>query len=63
MDIAAMSMELSSARLQQSAGISVVKKAMSSQEAEAAGLMKMMDASATGHVPSDGVGQIVDVSA
>ncbi|MEY8356413.1 YjfB family protein [Lachnospiraceae bacterium 54-53] len=63
MDIAAMSMGLSSARLQQSVGISVAKKAMNSQEAEAAGLIEMMDAAVPGQVPADGVGQLVDTRA
>ncbi len=63
MDIAAMSMGLSSVRLQQSVGVSVAKKAMDAQEVEAAGLMKMMDAAAPGQVPSDGVGQVVDARA
>lgn len=63
MDIAAMSMDMSSARLRQSVGVSVAKKAMDVQETEAAGLMKMMDTAAPGQVPSDGVGQVVDVRA
>lgn len=62
MDIAAMSMSLSSVKLQQSVGVSVAKKAMNAQETEAAGLMKMMDAAAPASIPADGVGQVVDVT-
>ncbi|WP_077612125.1 YjfB family protein [Clostridium sp. Marseille-P2415] len=64
MDIAAMSMEMSSVRLQQSVGMSVIKKAMNSEEAEAAGLLEMADtALPQQQVPSDGVGQIMDARA
>lgn len=63
MDIAAMSMEMSSVRLQQSVGMSVIKKAMNSEEAEAAGLLEMADTALPQQVSSDGVGQIVDARA
>lgn len=63
MDIAAVSMQLSSAQIQQSAGISVAKKAMDSQEAQAADLLKMMDAAAPRQIPQSGLGQFVDVRA
>ena len=42
MDIAALSMDLSSTQIQMSAGISVAKKAMDQQETAAAGLIEMM---------------------
>lgn len=63
MDIAAMSMELSAARLQQSVGISIAKKTMDAQEMEVQALMDMVDAADSVRIPSDGVGQIVDVMA
>ena len=63
MDIGAMSMEMSLARVQQSAGISVAKKAMDSQEVAAEGLLKMMDTAIPRQVPADGIGQIVDTKA
>ena len=63
MDIAAMSMQLSSAKIQQSIGISVAKKAMDSQETEGADLIKMMDTAAPGQIPASAQGQIVDVTA
>ena len=61
MDIGAMSIEMSLARVQQSAGLSVAKKAMDSQEVAAAGLLKMVEAAIPEQVPVDGIGQIVDV--
>lgn len=63
MDIAAMSMELSAARLQQNVGICVAKKTMEAQEMQAAGLMEMVDAADAARIPADGVGQYVDVTA
>ena len=63
MDIGAMSMEMSLARVQQSAGISVAKKAMASQEVAADGLLKMAEAASPRQVPVDGIGQIVDTRA
>ena len=63
MDIAAMSMQLSSARIQQSVGISVAKKAMDSQETQASGLAEMMDTAASAQIPASAQGQIVDVEA
>lgn len=45
MDIAAMSMSLSSAKLQMGVGVSIAKKTMDQQEVAAAGLMKMIEAS------------------
>ena len=61
MDIGAMSIDMSLARVQQSAGLSVAKKAMDSQEIVAAGLLKMVEGAIPEQVPVDGVGQIVDV--
>lgn len=52
MDIAAVSMQMSSTQLQMSAGISVAKKAMDQQETEAAGLIEMLK---TAVPPSDHV--------
>ncbi|WP_124066891.1 YjfB family protein [Clostridium sp. E02] len=63
MDIAALSMGLSSARLQQSVSIGVTKKAMDSQEVAAAGLMNMISTARPAQVPADGLGQIVDLRA
>ncbi|WP_349946584.1 YjfB family protein [Lacrimispora sp. BS-2] len=63
MDISAMSMEMSLTRVQQSAGISAVKKAMDSQEAMADGLLKMAEMAIPRQVPADGIGQIVDTKA
>ncbi|GLC80428.1 YjfB family protein [Lacrimispora brassicae] len=63
MDIGAMSMEMSLARVQQSAGISVAKKAMASQEAVADGLLKMVETAVPRQVSADGIGQIVDTRA
>ena len=63
MDIGAISMEMSLARVQQSAGISVAKKAMVSQEVAAEGLLKMVDTAIPKQVPADGIGQIVDTKA
>ncbi|MDR0922998.1 MAG: YjfB family protein [Hungatella sp.] len=63
MDIGAMSMEMSLARVQQSAGISVVKKAMDSQEAMADGLLRMAEMAVPRQMPADGLGQIVDTKA
>ncbi len=60
MDIGAMSMDMSLARVQQSAGISVAKKAMDSQEVAAEGLLKMVETAIPKQMPVDGVGQIVD---
>lgn len=50
MDIGALSMELSSIKLQNHVGIAVARKAMDQQEAEAAGLMEMIQQAAP---PSD----------
>lgn len=63
MDIGAMSMEMSMARVQQSAGLSVAKKAMDSQETEAEGLIKMVETAVPRQVPGNGIGQIVDARA
>ena len=46
MDIAALSMEMSQARVQQSAEISVMKKAMDAQEASMNQLVESMEAAA-----------------
>lgn len=62
MDIAAMSMQMSSASLQQSVGLSVARKAMDNQEVQAEGLMDMLDA-ADPQVQASGLGQVVDVMA
>lgn len=61
MDIGAMSMEMSLARVQQSAGISVAKKAMDSQEVAAEGLLKMAEAAIPRQIPGNGIGLIVDI--
>lgn len=45
MDIAAISMSLSSTKLQVGVGISVARKAMDQQQTEAAGLMKLIESS------------------
>ena len=63
MDIGAMSMEMSLARVQQSAGISVAKKAMDAQEAVADGLLKMAETAVPRQMPANGTGQIVDTTA
>lgn len=63
MDVGAMSMDLSLAMVQQSAGLSVVKKAMDSQEIAAAGLIEMAKAAAPRPVPVGGLGRFVDVRA
>lgn len=59
MDIAAMSMDMSAARLQMQVGVSVTKKAMETSEIEAAGLYSMMDAAAQ-TIPSE---HLIDVKA
>ncbi|WP_024293612.1 YjfB family protein [Lacrimispora indolis] len=63
MDIGAISMEMSLARVQQSAGINVAKKAIDSQELAAAGLLQMADAAVSRQPPTDGIGQFVNVRA
>lgn len=63
MDIAAVSMEMSATSLQQSASLSVAKKAMDNQEQQAAGLLDMMDQAVPAQIPSSGVGQVIDVRA
>ena len=63
MDIGAMSMEMSLARVQQSAGISVAKKAMDSQEVAAEGLLKMAEAALPKQIPENGIGLFVDTRA
>ena len=63
MDIGAMSMEMSLARVQQSAGISVAKKAMDSQEVAAEGLLKMVETALHEQVPGNGIGLFVDTRA
>lgn len=60
MDIAAMSMNMSVAKVQLSAGISVAKKVMDQQEVQAAGLIDMMEGAAAQLPPSD---HIIDVKA
>lgn len=45
MDIAAISMSLSSTKLQMGVGLSVAKKAMDQQQATADGLMKLIEVS------------------
>lgn len=56
--IAAMSMSLSSLKLQMSASVSVAKKAMNQQEVYAQGLLEMIPQD-----PQSGLGQNIDVSA
>ncbi|MGL6220367.1 MAG: YjfB family protein [Lacrimispora sphenoides] len=63
MDIGAMSMEMSLARVQQSAGISIAKKAMDSQEVAAEGLLKMVETAFPKQMPVNGIGQIVNTKA
>ena len=63
MDIAAVSMEMSLARVQQTAGISVAKKAMAAQETAADGLLKMAEQAVPRQIPANGVGRIVDTTA
>ena len=60
MDIAAMSMSMSMAKVQLSAGLSVAKKAMDQQEIQAAGLIDMMEGAAVQAPPSE---HIIDVKA
>lgn len=60
MDIAALSMDLSSARVQMNAGIAVARKAMDQQEVQAEGLIDMMEGAAAQLPPSD---HIIDVKA
>jgi len=54
---------MSLARVQQSAGISVAKKAMDSQEVAAEGLLKMAETAIPRQIPGNGIGQIVDTRA
>lgn len=58
MDIAAMSMELSSTTLQSNVSVSVAKKAMEQQEVVAEGLMEMIPPSLT-----PGIGEHINVTA
>lgn len=60
MDIAALSMSLSSAKVQMSASVSVSKKIMDQQEVQAEGLMKLMENSSVPAAPSE---HIIDVKA
>lgn len=60
MDIAAMSMSLSSAKLQMSASVSVTKKIMDQQQVQAEGLMKLMEGASVPIPPSE---HILDVKA
>lgn len=46
MDIAAMSMQMANASLNQAVNIATMKKAMDSQETEAAALLNMLDSAA-----------------
>lgn len=57
MDIAAMSMQLSAMKVQNSVGIAMTKKVMDQQQVQAEGLMKMMEQAAP---PSE---HIIDVKA
>lgn len=60
MDIAAISMSLSSAKVQMAAGISVAKKSMDQQQIQADGLMKMIESSAPQvSIPQEG--HILDI--
>lgn len=59
--IAAMSMNMSAAKLQMNVGVSLTKKVMDTQEAQAAGLLEMMDA-ASSSIPAGDLGQILDVT-
>lgn len=59
--IAAMSMNMSTAKLQMNVGVSLTKKVMDTQEAQAAGLLEMMDA-ASSSIPASDLGQILDVT-
>ena len=63
MDIAAVSMEMSATKIQQSASLSVAKKAMDNQEQQAAGLIAMMDQAVPVQAPQSGLGQVIDVRA
>lgn len=63
MDVAAFSMDMSMAKVQQEAGLSIAKKAMNQQEQQAAGLLDMISRAAPGQIPPSGVGQIVDTRA
>lgn len=58
MDIAAMSMDLSAAKLQMNVSLSMSKKVMDLQEVQAEGLMEMLPPSL-----SPEVGQIINVKA
>lgn len=59
--IAAMSMNMSAAKLQMNVGVSLTKKVMDTQEVQAAGLLEMMDA-ASSSIPAGDLGQILDVT-
>ncbi|MDR1548941.1 MAG: YjfB family protein [Hungatella sp.] len=63
MDIAAMSMDLSLVKVQQSVGITIAKKAMDSSEAAAAGLLEMAETALLKQPFPDGIGQNVDTRA
>lgn len=59
--IAAMSMDMSAAKLQLNVGVSMAKKVMDVQETQAAGLLQMLDAAGSS-IPAGEVGQILDVT-
>lgn len=59
--IAAMSMNMSAAKLQQDVGIGMMKKVMDVQETQEAALMKMLDAAGSS-IPAGDIGQILDVT-
>jgi hypothetical protein len=63
MDVAAFSMDMSMAKLQQNAGLSIAKKAMNQEEQQAAGLLDMVSQANPGQFPHSGVGQNIDTRA
>ncbi len=63
MDVAAFSMDMSMAKLQQNVGLSIAKKAMNQEEQQAAGLLDMVSQANPGQFPHSGVGQNIDTRA
>ncbi|HLS67035.1 MAG TPA: YjfB family protein [Pseudogracilibacillus sp.] len=63
MDIAAMSMALSQANVKQQASLAVMKKAMTTTETNAQGLIDMLNQSVGNNAPHPYLGGKVDVKA
>lgn len=61
MDIAAMSVVLNQAQVKQQASLSVLKKAMTSAETNAEGLIEMLNQSVSNSAPHPYLGNKIDI--